>query len=207
MGKLLPVLRTRYFDSNGDPLVGGKLYSYIAGTTTPLATFSDNEITPNTNPVILDADGYADVWLADGSTYKFVLKDSLDVTLWTIDNITGAGGGGTSLGGWSARVSHAVTDGQSATDLTSETVDGTTYSSCDYHFEILRGTTVMSNGTFTLQYVNSTWRLVTGGAQALEAHGVTFSQTQTTTVSQLEAALDVGAGNGTIKLTRRLNAA
>jgi hypothetical protein len=48
-----PVLKQRFFDSNGDPLVGGKLYSYIAGTATPAATYIDSSgSTPNTNPII-----------------------------------------------------------------------------------------------------------------------------------------------------------
>lgn len=74
-------------DSNGNPLNGGKLYTYVAGTTTPLATYTDQSgSTPNANPVILDASGLANVWLGSAS-YKMVLKTSADVTLWTVDNI------------------------------------------------------------------------------------------------------------------------
>jgi hypothetical protein len=83
-----PVLRHRYFDANGNPLAGGKLYSYAAGTTTPQATYSDSTGTANANPVVLDSSGYADVWLDPTLVYKFVLKDSLDATLWTIDNVS-----------------------------------------------------------------------------------------------------------------------
>jgi hypothetical protein len=38
---LSPLLRQRFFDSNGNPLAGGKLYSYAAGTTTPQSTYTD----------------------------------------------------------------------------------------------------------------------------------------------------------------------
>lgn len=88
MARLLPVLRQRFFDANGDPLAGGKLYSYSAGTATPLATYTDaSGGTPNANPVVLDANGEANVWIAD-AYYKFILKDSNDVTQFTIDNVT-----------------------------------------------------------------------------------------------------------------------
>lgn len=209
MGILFPNVKLQFFDDNGDPLAGGKLYSYIAGTTTPLATYSDNEVTPNTNPVILDADGRADVWLASSSVYKFRLDDSNDVTLWTVDNISGSGGGGgsSSAGGWRAQVEHAVTDGQTATDLTDETVDADDYSSAFYIAEIIRGTTVVSTFQFALHDLNGTWRLVTGASLSTTPHGVTLTISQTTTVAQLRAALDSGAGNGTIKLTRLLFAA
>lgn len=89
MAKLSPQGPFRAFDADGLPLAGGKLYTYAAGTTTPKATYTTEAAgTPNTNPVILDADGYANVWLGDGS-YKLVLKTSADVTLWTIDDVVG----------------------------------------------------------------------------------------------------------------------
>ena len=73
----------------GAPLIGGKVYTYAAGTTTPLASYTDNTgATANTNPVILDTRGEAAIWLSPAS-YKFVLKDSNDVTIWTSDNLGG----------------------------------------------------------------------------------------------------------------------
>lgn len=98
---------------------------------------------------------------------------------------------------------HEVTDGQAATALTDETVDFATYSSKYYFVEIIRGSpvTVHSNGTLAIQKLAGTGRVVVGGMMAEEAHGVTFSLSQTGTVATLRAALDSGAGNGTIKLT------
>jgi hypothetical protein len=79
-----------FFDNNGDPLVGGKLYTYMSGTTTPAFTKTDATGTVNnTNPVILDARGEASVWLDESIVYRFVLKTSTDVELWTSDGITG----------------------------------------------------------------------------------------------------------------------
>ena len=86
---LAPLLKQRHCDSNNQPLAGGKLYSYIAGTTTPQATYTDQGgLTENANPVILDSDGYAAVWMDPSLAYKFVLKDSNDVVQFTVDNVT-----------------------------------------------------------------------------------------------------------------------
>ena len=87
MAHLLPVVKARFVDSNGDPLVGGKVYTYQAGTSTPLATYTDKGAgTPNANPVILDSRGEADIWL-DSSNYKITVHDSSDALIWTVDNV------------------------------------------------------------------------------------------------------------------------
>ncbi len=55
----------QFLDDNGDPLAGGKLYSYEAGTSTPLATYTDvTGSVANSNPVILDSGGRASVWIS-----------------------------------------------------------------------------------------------------------------------------------------------
>lgn len=82
----------QFLGTNGLPLNGGKLYSYVAGSTTPLATYTSiSGDTANTNPIILGTDGRcpSGVWLVYGSAYKFVLKTSADVLVGTYDNITG----------------------------------------------------------------------------------------------------------------------
>ena len=82
----------QFFDNNGNPLVGGKLYTYAAGTTTPQATFiSSVGGAANTNPIILNAGGRvpAEIWLTDGQQYKFVLYDANDVLIGSWDNIVG----------------------------------------------------------------------------------------------------------------------
>ncbi len=104
-----PVFRA--FDSNGVPLAGGLLYSYAAGTSTPLSTYTDAAGTaPNTNPVVLDATGQAKVFMGVG-TYKFVLQNSLGVQQWTVDQISGAVAAGiTSFNGRSGAVVPASGD-------------------------------------------------------------------------------------------------
>ena len=89
MASLSPPPKLQFFGSDGLPLVGGKLYTYAAGTTTPLATYTDNTQTAqNTNPVILDSTGQAGVWLPETTSYKYVLKTSADVTLYTVDYVS-----------------------------------------------------------------------------------------------------------------------
>lgn len=89
MAVLSPAPKLQFFDNNGDPLVGGLLYTYAAGTTTPLATFVDyTGLTANTNPVVLNSRGEANVWLSS-QKYKFILKSSTGVEIWTVDQIEG----------------------------------------------------------------------------------------------------------------------
>jgi hypothetical protein len=89
---LSPVPKQSFLDNNGKPLVGGQLFTYAAGTTTKIATYEDEGGSPNTNPVILDYRGEANVWLDPALTYKFTLapRDDTDPPtnpIWTVDNI------------------------------------------------------------------------------------------------------------------------
>ncbi len=87
MAVLMPQGKQQYLADDGTPLSGGKLYTYAAGTSTPLATYSEyTGTTANANPVILDARGEAPIYWSAVS-YKVVLKTSADVTVWTQDNI------------------------------------------------------------------------------------------------------------------------
>jgi hypothetical protein len=84
----------QFFTNIGAVLTGGKLYTYAAGTTTPQTTYTTGAGTVAwANPIVLDAAGRVpssgEIWLTDGSQYKFVLKDSNDVLIATYDNITG----------------------------------------------------------------------------------------------------------------------
>jgi hypothetical protein len=82
-----PVPVFTILDSNGNPVSGGKLYTYLAGTSTPQATYTDRTAaTPNANPTIADSAGRVTLFFDDSIVYKLVAKDSSDVTLWTVDN-------------------------------------------------------------------------------------------------------------------------
>jgi hypothetical protein len=89
---LSPSPKMQFFTAAGVPLVGGKLFTYASGTTTPLATYTDSTAnTTNTNPVILDSRGEANVWFGP-SRYTLVLKDSLDNLIWTVAGINSVQG-------------------------------------------------------------------------------------------------------------------
>lgn len=88
MASLTPTPKQQFFDSNGNPLVAGKIYTYAGGTTTPIATYtSQSAISTNTNPIILDAQGRCEIWLQPTIAYKYVVADSNDVVQYTVDNI------------------------------------------------------------------------------------------------------------------------
>jgi hypothetical protein len=100
----------QFFDNNGNPLSGGKLYTYEAGTTTPATTYTSLAgTTAHTNPIILDSAGRVpggEIWLTLPDFYKFVLKTSTEVLLGTWDNIQGYSSGS---------VAYAATEVQIAT--------------------------------------------------------------------------------------------
>lgn len=85
----------QFFDNNGNPLASGKIYTYAAGTTTDLATYVSASGAANTNPIILDSAGRCDIWLAESTQYKLVVKSSSDTTIDTFDYVQGITSGNT----------------------------------------------------------------------------------------------------------------
>lgn len=86
MPSIMPTGKQQFFaPGTAIPLVGGKLYTYAAGTSTPKATYQDAAgTTPNTNPITLDSAGSALIFW-DGA-YKIVLKDAAGNTVYSVDN-------------------------------------------------------------------------------------------------------------------------
>jgi len=81
-----------FLGTTGLPLSGGKIYTYQAGSSTPLATYTTNSgIIANANPIVLGTDGRtpSEIWLTYGYNYKFVLQDSVGSTIATYDNLYG----------------------------------------------------------------------------------------------------------------------
>jgi len=92
----------QFFDANGVPLSGGKLYTYAAGTTTPQTTYTSiSGVVANENPIILNSEGRVsgtnEVWLDITVAYKLILKTSADVQLWSADDLSGIAGLGSAL--------------------------------------------------------------------------------------------------------------
>lgn len=125
MGRAVQIetLANGLFDNNGQPLSGGKVYTYNAGTTTPKLTWTDQlKAVASANPIILDSNGRALVF-GDG-VYKLVATTSADVAVFTEDNLQYLGSdetvlyGGSSSGSpnaYSVSLSPAITayeDGQ-----------------------------------------------------------------------------------------------
>lgn len=89
----------QFFDSNGKPLAGGKLFFYAAGTTNPQDTFTDaTGSIANTNPVVLDGGGFpkayqgavCGIWLSQNS-YRIVAQNSLGLQQWVVDQVSDPG--------------------------------------------------------------------------------------------------------------------
>lgn len=119
-GTLSPDARLQFFDNNGLVLNGGKLFTYVAGTTTALATYSDVGLSvANANPIILNASGRPSaagvevgVFLSPGASYKYVLQTSAGAAVWTQDNITSVPGSSANLD-ITGTAGEALTAGQS----------------------------------------------------------------------------------------------
>ena len=85
---LSPIPFMQFFDLTGAPLVGGTLETFAAGTSTPLATYTDSSgLVANPTTITLNTRGEAAVWLGPVA-YKLTLKDAAGVLIWTSDNIT-----------------------------------------------------------------------------------------------------------------------
>jgi len=80
----------QFFDNSGAPLSGGLIYTYQAGSSTPLTTYTDvNGLIANTNPIVLDSSGRSanEIWMQTGYTYKFVILTSTGTILQSLDNL------------------------------------------------------------------------------------------------------------------------
>ncbi|MEM6533920.1 MAG: hypothetical protein AAF654_14965 [Myxococcota bacterium] len=147
-------------DTNGNPVPGARISYFEAGTTTPLATFSDSSLdTPNTNPIVTDGNGrYGPVYWQSDKSYKVRVADASDVILYEVDNLSPLARAGQSSGETSSSALAATplefgaaADGlvddaaplQSALDAGRSVVDllGRTYR-CDAQLNIPSGVTL-----------------------------------------------------------------
>ena len=101
---LSPICNDQTFDANGDPLNAGQIETYLAGSSTPAATYTDDTGgTSQSNPIILNSLGYptaGPIWLTGGVSYKFIIKNAAGSTLRTIDDISGVNDASVSQSEW-----------------------------------------------------------------------------------------------------------
>lgn len=106
MAVLFSPFGNQQFSASGTALaVGHKIYTYAAGSSTPLATYTDSTgATPQSNPIILNTLGMptnGQIWLTSGLSYKLVWTDASDAVIKTEDNISGVTGAA-SISQWQA---------------------------------------------------------------------------------------------------------
>lgn len=195
---LTPVPKIQFFADDGTPLVGGKLYSYAAGSTTPLATYTTYAGTvANTNPVILDSRGEANVWLG-AFIYKLALYDADDALIWTVDNILGnsnvadflASAVADQFSGTGSQTVFTLTGSPGSQAALKVSVDGLTFvPNVDYIWS--GGTTL----TFTVAPIS--------GAQILVQYAISVQQ-NSNVFTTLLVSQPVAASNdvGTLKVSR-----
>lgn len=202
---LLTEPQLQFFDDNGDPLAGGKLYAYDAGTTTPKDTYTNAAgNVANTNPVVLDAAGRAAIWIS--GSYKFVLTDSADVEIWTEDNVTSFASGalGTTVTDSSFTIQNASDQTKQARFSLANLTTGTTtvITVPDGNFTIAtvtnvadsytRGWTVANNTTDATNDID----FAAGGGWLSENNLVYIPTTNSTYTKRLDATWAAGTNQG-----------
>ena len=181
MAARLELLKEQFFDSNGDPLSGGKLNTYIVGTTTAKATYTtavgDVE---QANPVVLDSSGRIPSDLYGVGYYQIVLTDSDDVTIYTIPSVCGINSASfTSIGDYSGDLNDAVT-GISTTESTL-LIDSEATLSANTTIPITLGIKVVKGGSID----QSTYTLAINGPFECNDYQEVFTGTGTVTLTQV----------------------
>ena len=203
---------SQFFDDSGVPLSGGLIYTYTAGGTTPLTTYTSiSGLIANSNPIVLDAAGRVnEVWIPEGVSYKMIVKNASNVTIGTFDNlnpiptlpvsIANGGTGATTASGAVANLGLGTFLVPTGTILMwpSNTIPGD-WKLCDGSailrstyanlYSIIGTTFGAGNGTTTFNLPNYTDRMPRGvGATAIggtggSADAIVVSHTHTTTVT------------------------
>jgi hypothetical protein len=92
-GTIMPTPYQSVFDTSGNPVSGACVWTYTAGTTTPIATYTDSALlTPNSNPIVADSAGRFVAYLTTGTSYKFTTETACTApahgsVIRTVDNV------------------------------------------------------------------------------------------------------------------------
>lgn len=204
---LCPVLKPQYFDDDGNPLAGGMLFSYVAGTSIPFATYVDSTgDTPNTNPIVLDSAGRANVWLGAGS-YKFILEDALGDVIFTVDNVS-VQSNGSAIGG---QTSFALLDNQSVyEDVPSLLIDHTADQCVLAEYTIIRtdGTNYRrEHGFLALLYDTQNGWIMTRQSQGADSLNMGQLSLAITSLGQVQYKSDSMGGTYNGQMTWQINSA
>jgi hypothetical protein len=103
----------QFFDGAGNPLAGGRIFTYTAGTTTPEAAYTSiGGGTAHSNPIVLNSEGRvpAEIWLSEAVSYKFILQTAAGVQIGTYDDISGVNDLTVSGISWSNVTGTPITD-------------------------------------------------------------------------------------------------
>ena len=172
------------FTDQGIVLAGGKLYTYVAGSTTAQATWTTStQAVQNANPIILSSNGRSanEIWLQSGLSYKFVLTDSAGNTLGTWDNLAGVNDTTSSQSEWQA------------TGLTPTFISTTSFST-------------VGNSTSTYTVNRRIQATNTGGTYYGYVYSATFGGALTTVVMVLDSGvLDSGLSTVNVGLLNATN--
>lgn len=96
---LMPNPCPTFVDNQGRPLAGGKVFTYSAGSSNPLAVYVDPAGTiRHQNPIVLNASGRpmypsgsaCGIWLGLAS-YRIVVQNSAGVQIFAVDGVSDAG--------------------------------------------------------------------------------------------------------------------
>jgi hypothetical protein len=184
---LSPLAKSQFFDNNGRPLVNGQLFTYVAGSSTKLATYQDPGGTLNTNPIRLDFRGECNLWVPPNLAYKYVLSPANDTDppsnpIWSVDDVVSSqlvtlyGGGDTGVAdayvlNFTANFS-AYTDGIVIYWLPSNDNTGPStlnvnglgpVSIVNQDGTVLTANQLQANQVTTVIYVSGVFQLLTGG--------------------------------------------
>lgn len=182
MANLMVYPRFKAWDTDGTPLASGKVYTYVTGTSTPATTYTNGGGgTSNANPVILDANGEADIWGSPGTIYRIVVKNSADATLQTIDNVSPITPSSTLLGNLNTNGYSITSSGSNNITLTpggsgAVVLDGLTWPTADG----TNGQVIKTNGSGALSFVGASTDLVNdtspqlGGALDANTYSIAF---------------------------------